>query len=218
MHDSTLSSHRAIFLDALGTLIRLVEPWPPLRELLRERHGVEVGLADARRAMLVEMDYYRRNCIRARDTKSLHTLRLECAELLRGELSLALSAEDLVPVLLDALRFEPYEDVVPALRRWRADGLRLVVVSNWDISLHEVLRRTGLRELLDGVVCSAEVGAAKPDPAIFQAALELAGLAPADVVHIGDSPEEDVAGALAAGIRSLLLRRDAPTLASLADL
>ena len=44
-------------------------------------------------------------------------------------------------------------------------GLRLVVVSNWDVSLHEVLARTGLTPLLDGAVTSAEVGAAKPDPA-----------------------------------------------------
>lgn len=211
MHDLGLSPRRAIFLDALGTLIRLDKPWPALRELLRERHGVEVSLADARRAMLTEMGYYRANCIRAGDAASLASLRLDCAQILREQLAPALDhlePEALVPTLLDTLHFEPFEDVLLALHRWREEGLRLFVVSNWDISLHDVLRATGLRELLDGVVCSAEVGASKPDPAIFLAALELAGVSPGEVVHVGDSPEEDVAGALAAGIRPLLLRRD----------
>jgi len=116
---------------------------------------------------------------------------------------------------------------VPALRRLRAAGQRLVVVSNWDVSLHDVLGATGLAGLLDGVVCSAQVGCSKPDPAIFARALELAGVAADEAVHVGDSPEEDVAGALAAGIRPILLRRDSagpkgpadvPTLASLREL
>jgi putative hydrolase of the HAD superfamily len=109
--------------------------------------------------------------------------------------------------LLDALRFEPFGDVRAALRRWRADGLTLIVASNWDISLRDVLRTTGLRNLVDGVVCSADVGRAKPDPAVFHAALDLLGLPPERVVHIGDGLEEDVAGARAAGIEPILLHR-----------
>ena len=83
---------------------------------------------------------------------------------------------ELVPTLLDE----------PALqrrsrrcrRRSRAGarpGCALVVASNWDVSLHDVLAATGLRALLDGVVTSAEVGASKPAPALFEAALAVAG-------------------------------------------
>jgi putative hydrolase of the HAD superfamily len=200
----------AVFLDALGTLIRLEEPWPTLTELLRERHGVEVALADARRAMLAEMDHYRRCCVRAADPGSLAELRRECAEIVRSELGLernGISDDALIATLLDALCFEPYDDVLPALGRWRDSGLSLIVVSNWDISLHDILRAIGLRELVDGVICSAEVGAAKPDPAVFHAALELAGVPAERVVHIGDGLEEDVAGAEAAGIEAVLLHR-----------
>jgi putative hydrolase of the HAD superfamily len=82
-----------------------------------------------------------------------------------------------------------------------------VVASNWDISLHEVLERTGLRERLDGVATSAEVGASKPDARLFAAALELAGAAPQETVHVGDSLAEDVEGALGAGLRAVWLRR-----------
>jgi putative hydrolase of the HAD superfamily len=118
-----------------------------------------------------------------------------------------LSSAELVATLLDSLHFTVFDDVRSALERWRAAGQQTIVVSNWDISLHDVLRATGLRALVDGVVCSAEVGASKPDPAVFVAALELADLGPERAVHIGDSLEEDVAGARAAGIEPVLLRR-----------
>ena len=58
------------------------------------------------------------------------------------------------------------------------------------------------------MVTSAEVGVAKPGPAIFEHALELAGARAADAVHVGDSLENDVAGARAAGIRPVLVARD----------
>jgi putative hydrolase of the HAD superfamily len=200
----------AVFLDALGTLVRFENPSPALVRLLHERHAIDLSLTDARRAMLAEIDYYRRSCTLAGDARTLAELRLECARIVRGELSLpasAISDKQLVAALLDALHFEPYDDVRAALRRWRADGLTLVVVSNWDISLRDVLGVTGLRDLVDGVVCSADVGRAKPDPAVFHAALDIVGLPPERVVHIGDGLVEDVAGARAAGIEPILLRR-----------
>jgi putative hydrolase of the HAD superfamily len=83
-----------------------------------------------------------------------------------------------------------------------------VVVSNWDVSLHERLAETGLAPLVDGSVASAELGRAKPDPAAFASALELAGVPAAAALHAGDSPREDVEGALAAGLRAVLVARD----------
>jgi putative hydrolase of the HAD superfamily len=71
-----------------------------------------------------------------------------------------------------------------------------------------VLRRCGLAEHLDGAVSSAEAGARKPDPAIFEPALALAGCAPREALHVGDTREEDVDAARAAGIRALLIDRD----------
>ena len=86
--------------------------------------------------------------------------------------------------------------------------MALVVVSNWDHSLHERLEETGLAPLLDAAVASAEVGHAKPERAIFEHALALAGADPAGALHAGDSPDEDVGGALAAGLRAVLVVRD----------
>ncbi|MGD0197445.1 MAG: HAD-IA family hydrolase [Solirubrobacteraceae bacterium] len=229
MHPERISPPRAVFLDALGTLIRMDDPTAALCGLLAERHAIRIERPDARRALLAEMVHYRGNCVSARDRETLGALRAQCAEIIRTQLAPTvdrLSAAELLATLLDALHFEPFADAAPALRRWRAAGLSTVVVSNWDVSLHDVLDATGLRPLLDGVVCSAEVGRSKPDPAVFRAALEIAGVEPSEAVHIGDSAEDDVAGARAAGIAPILLRRDStgpngpvdvPTIVSLGE-
>jgi putative hydrolase of the HAD superfamily len=203
---------RAVLLDALGTIVQLEPPWPRLVALLRERHGVTITTHDARGALLTEMRYYRTACIGASDPAKLAALREECTTILARELGApvaSIARAELQSTLLDALHFAAYPDAVEALKRWRREGLRLIIVSNWDISLHDVLRQTGLRELLDGVVTSAEVGAAKPDPALFAAGLALAGSSPDESVFVGDSVAEDIIGAHAAGIRAVLLRRDA---------
>ena len=112
----------------------------------------------------------------------------------------------LLDALLDSLRFFAYPDAAPALTALRDAGIRIVVVSNWDWSLHERLAETGLAPLVDGALASAEVGSAKPDGAIFRAAL--AGVRPQDAWHVGDTPEVDVEGARAAGLRPILIARD----------
>jgi putative hydrolase of the HAD superfamily len=100
-----------------------------------------------------------------------------------------------------------FPDVAPALARLRRTGHRLGVVSNFDSRLDEVLQALGLADCFEHVVVSSRAGAAKPDPAIFRRALELFGAAPEEALHVGDAPEEDVAGAGAAGIRAVLLDR-----------
>jgi 2-haloalkanoic acid dehalogenase type II len=189
-----------VFLDALGTLVALQPPWIALRQALGD--GVDRGrLVDAVRA---EMAYYKAHSDEGRDAESLADLRERCAAVLSQRLGRDVSAA----TLIEAIRFEPFPDVEPALAALRDRGLSLWCVSNWDVSLGDVLERVGLRSMLDGVVTSAAVGARKPDPAIFERALELAGCAPAEALHVGDTPDEDVAGARAAGIRSLLIDRD----------
>ncbi|MEA2278303.1 MAG: hypothetical protein QOC78_3263 [Solirubrobacteraceae bacterium] len=197
----------AVLLDALGTLIELERPWPHLVAELAAR-GVVVGEDDARRAMLAEMAYYRAHHDEASSWAALRDLRRRCAGVVAGELGLALPPDDVLEALLASIRFNAYPEVPEALARLRAGGARLAVVSNWDVSLHDVLERTGLRPLVDAVVISAEVGVAKPQPAIFHAALERLGATAADALHVGDSLELDVAGARAAGLRAVLVARD----------
>jgi putative hydrolase of the HAD superfamily len=202
---------RAVLLDAMGTLLRFAPPAPLLRAALRERLGVDVGEHAAAAAIRAEIAFYRAHLHTGRDGASLAVLRRASAEAMRPALGAAAGAPaaQLEAALLAALRFEAFPDAAPALRALRAAGLALVVVSNWDASLDERLRETGLAALVDGAVASAPFGAAKPDPAIFARGLELAGgVAPAEAVHVGDSPDADAEGARAAGLRAVLLDRD----------
>jgi putative hydrolase of the HAD superfamily len=217
----------ALLLDALGTLLTFDPPAPLLRAALRERLGMEVSEATAEEAMRAEIAYYRAHLHEGRDAASLAALRRRCAEAMRPALGVDADTDALTGALLAALRFRAYPDAAPALRALRAQGLRLVVVSNWDVSLHERLQQTGLAPLVDGAVASAEIGHAKPSPAIFEHALALAGVPAGAALHAGDSPDADVAGALAAGLRAVLVVRDGalrpappgvPSIRSLAEL
>jgi putative hydrolase of the HAD superfamily len=201
----------AVLLDALGTLVRFEDPVPRLRERLADRHGVELGADEVAVAVRAEIDAYGRLHFAAGDAASLLHLRRTVAGILRDALPPAahgIPIDDLVPTLVEAFSFVPYPEVPGVLEALRARGHALAVVSNWDISLHEVLDRIGLRPAFDAVVASAEVGAAKPDPAIFAHALELLGERAEDALHAGDQPAEDVAGALAAGVAPVLVDRD----------
>jgi putative hydrolase of the HAD superfamily len=198
---------RAVLLDALGTLVHFEPPAPLLRAELRERLGLEVSLETAEAAMKAEIAYYRAHLHEGRDASSLAALRRAAADAMRPVLE---TGADLTDALLAALRFRAYPDAAPALVELRARGLTVVVVSNWDHSLHERLAETGLAPLVDGAVASAELGHAKPERAIFEHALALAGAEAGAALHAGDSPREDVEGALAAGLRAVLVARDGP--------
>jgi putative hydrolase of the HAD superfamily len=193
-----MRASRAVLLDALGTLVELEPPWVHLAEAL----GIQPDerLVGAVRA---EMDYYKRHSHEGRDPASLAELRARCAAVL----SEALGQEIPVGTMMSAIRFRAFPDAAPALAELRGLGLKLVCVSNWDVSLPEVLERCGLDGALDGVVSSAQAGVRKPDPAIFAPALELAGCAPAEALYVGDTPAEDLAAARAAGVPALLIDR-----------
>jgi putative hydrolase of the HAD superfamily len=201
----------AILLDALGTLVDFEDPAPLLRAALAERHGVEVGDEQARAAVRAEIATYRSEHGAAGDRAALAALRRRCAEVVRDALAPAADGVGLgalTDTIVDCFRFTPYPEVVAVLDELRGRGHPLAVVSNWDVSLHEVLERTGLRPYFGAVVVSAEIGVAKPDPEPFRRALRAVGAVAADALHAGDRLDEDVAGALAAGVTPVLVDRD----------
>jgi putative hydrolase of the HAD superfamily len=204
---------RALLIDAMGTLLALEPPVEPLRAEFRSRFGIALTAAEAQAAMATEIAYYRANMGHGRDAASLAALRRDCARALRAALPRRFSVIDepaLTEALLAALRFRAFPDAAGALAAVRAAGVeRVVVVSNWDASLPQVLERAGLGRCVDAVVTSAEVGAAKPSPAVFEAALREAGVVATQALHVGDSFAEDVVGARAAGVEAVLLDRGA---------
>ncbi|MCL4819212.1 MAG: HAD-IA family hydrolase [Vicinamibacteria bacterium] len=92
-----------------------------------------------------------------------------------------------------------------ALRRLRARGLKLVVVSNANGKLRSLMDRLGLAPLVDVMLDSHEEGVEKPDPRLFARALERSGARAESTLHVGDLYHVDVVGARRAGLRAALI-------------
>jgi HAD superfamily hydrolase (TIGR01509 family) len=111
--------------------------------------------------------------------------------------------EALYERLLTAAGWRAYADTVPVLRALREAGLPVAIVSNIGFDIRPVVAGLGFADLVDAFVLSYEVGACKPDPAIFVAACDALGVAPASALMVGDTPAD--AGAVTTGCRCLIL-------------
>lgn len=104
-------------------------------------------------------------------------------------------------------RWTLFPDVLPAVRKLHAMGLRMGIVSNWDARLPGLCHHLGLSRYLEFVISSANLGQIKPQASIFHSALGRVGVEAAEAVHVGDHYYADVLGARSAGIRPVLLDR-----------
>jgi putative hydrolase of the HAD superfamily len=109
-------------------------------------------------------------------------------------------------VLPDPTQFRLYDDVLPALDRLSAGGWRHILLSNHVPELRQIVEHLGLMARLSHFFNSAETGYEKPHPQAFRIALDTVGLAE-QVWMIGDTMEADIAGAQAAGLPAILVRR-----------
>ncbi len=138
------------------------------------------------------------------------TSRWEVAEAIRGRYGISISALDLVEALHDGVvshsRLDPL--VACAVQIAGNAGWVPVVISNGATRQQEAkIRLTGLDRYIADWVISEEVGVAKPDPRIFSIAAERARMHIRGAWMVGDSPEADIAGANAVGLRSVWLHR-----------
>ncbi|MDR3692130.1 MAG: HAD-IA family hydrolase [Fimbriimonas sp.] len=106
--------------------------------------------------------------------------------------------------------FTLFDDVIPCLDCLDRMGIRYGVVSNWDYSLHRVLKVLGIYGRFVVVKASLEEGVEKPDPRLFQIALHEAGFDPCEAMHVGDNEVDDIEGGAAASIRAVLIDRSIP--------
>ena len=104
-----------------------------------------------------------------------------------------------------------FDEVHSTLTALGKRAFRLGIISNWDERLRPLLERLQLSGYFQVVAISIEIGSAKPFPEIFNRAASLLNLPPSAILHIGDSWQEDVIGAQAAGFQALLLNRNAAT-------
>lgn len=96
----------------------------------------------------------------------------------------------------------PYPDVLPLLEEL-SSRYRLVSVTNGNAEID----KTPLSNIFHRSFTAAEVGAARPDPALFQAVLDWSGMAPGSILHVGDDPVRDVEPARRLGLRTAWIQR-----------
>jgi putative hydrolase of the HAD superfamily len=129
------------------------------------------------------------------------------AETTARELGIEAPPEVLTRVADRRISFNPYPESEAVLRRLGEMDVGLYVVSNWDLQLVEVLERLGWMRYFDGTVVSAVSGIEKPDPRLFEEALEVSGTRGDRTVMVGNDPVADIEGAAEAGIDTVLVDR-----------
>ena len=189
----------AVTIDAYGTLVTLRDPVPALRAALTA-FGVERSSGDVQRAFEAEVAFYVARSHEGRDEATLALLRRDCAGVFLEAVEAELDPNEFAPAFVTSLRFAELPGAHAACLALAAAGLRLAVVSNWDIGLRDHLGALGLDAVVDVVVTSAETGAPKPAPAVFELALARLGVNATRAVHIGDAAADEE-GAQAAGLR-----------------
>jgi putative hydrolase of the HAD superfamily len=208
---------QAVFFDVGFTLL---DPYPSVPAVVRdtlERRGTPVELAcleaaaPAAEAMFVQLA--REDPLTWSDEQAITRIWYRYfLEMLRpclgaDEEALAEGARAVQQAFDEATSYAPYPDVQPALHALHQRGLKLGVISDWGVALSVILRHFELTQYFDFTVVSATARRAKPDPALYQLAVERADVAPDYALHIGDSYIRDVLGARAVGIKPILIDR-----------
>jgi putative hydrolase of the HAD superfamily len=105
-------------------------------------------------------------------------------------------------------RCETFADAAPTLDALRGEYALALVTNGASCLQREKLAASGLAEHFDAIVVSGDLGAGKPNPAIFAHAVRMLGAEPRDTVMVGDNLATDVDGALAAGLCAVWVNRD----------
>jgi putative hydrolase of the HAD superfamily len=202
---------RALFLDFGGTL---VHEHPSRSEIYAEAAraaGTEIS-ADEMHALMTRAQGALPRTADGAYRYSDAWFRVFIERIFQDELGLPRDAmagfqEELFARFSDAATFTLFPGAEELLGVPDELGLGLGMISNWSPRLPLVLERMQLAPRFDTVVCSAIEELEKPEPAIFELALARLGVAPHEALHAGDDPEKDAAGALATGMRAVLVDR-----------
>ncbi len=206
---------KAVFFDFYDTIVRFDPPREELQAKACGEFGVRIDRSAVPYAYWLADDYMaRENASKSLDRRSSEDLKAFWAAYENIILRHAAHevSEDLALRIVTRLRqldrrLELFEDVLPALTTLKASGLTLALVSNLNHDLNLYRDELGLKPVIDFTIASHEVGAEKPHPPIFLAALERAAVDASQAIHVGDQYHSDVLGALSAGLRPLLVDR-----------
>lgn len=208
----TMERIDVVSFDAAGTILR---PHPSVGEVYADalaRHGIE---ADPE---AIEQSFHgvlKRAMAQPRSHLSAQTEQRFWFEVVQATLmpfvALAPPREEVLSEIFTELwlafasgaHWRLFEDVLPTMQTLREAGLRMIVFSNADARMRTVLDELGVLPQLEGVFLSAEIGCEKPLAEAFRAVQEALQLPPERILHVGDRPDADVAGARQAGWQAL---------------
>ena len=206
---------KVVFFDIYGTLVRFDPPVEVLQQQACKALGLHVTTESIRKG------YQLADAFMAKQNANLPLTNLSAskkAEFFIEYQKLILQgagvsvSNDVTSKIWELASNTPkqltlYEDVLPTFEKLRGLGIQLGTISNISTNLNQTLEKTNLKSQIDYWLISSETGMTKPDPRIFELALQRANIKPHQAIHVGDQYLSDVMGAVRVGIRPVLLDR-----------
>jgi putative hydrolase of the HAD superfamily len=206
---------KAVFFDLYNTLVHFYPPLAEIQQMACREAGLEVTYEGITRGYGLADHYFSkengRYPLSKRSREEMDEFFGEYERIILQGAGIEMSAQEALRVWRLTQRVSKkmvlFEDVPSGLRALRERGFILGALSNLRPELRDQMDKAGLLALLDFVITSEDVGAQKPFPPIFLAALRRADAEPHQAVHVGDQYHSDVQGARGVGITPVLMDR-----------
>ncbi|CDP09530.1 unnamed protein product [Coffea canephora] len=209
-------THKALLVDAAGTLVAPSQPMAQIYRQIGEKYGVKYSEAEIlnRYRWAYEQPWGRSRLRYVNDARPFWEFIVSSST----GCSDSQYVEELYHYYMTEMAWHLCDpDAEKVFQALRKAGVKVAVVSNFDTRLRPVLRALNCDHWFDAVVVSAEVEAEKPNPTIFLKACDLLGVNPEDAVHVGDDRRNDIWGARDAGCDAWLWGSDVQSLKEVAQ-
>lgn len=201
---------KAVLFDCGDTLVRHSPAKEEIFISTARSLGLELGLAAVKRAYQIVDFHNKYSSVHVTNREGFYQ---DYNEQLCEALGVSSYFGKLHPVLTAEFKqhksWQLIEDAAEVLGRLHERGLPLGLVANWDANLSSLAEQLGIKQFFSVIVSSQEVGVEKPDPAIFQHALDQMSLSAKidQILYVGNEYRADVLGARAAGLTPVLIDR-----------
>jgi len=208
---------KAIFFDWFNTLARYKPPREELHSQALREFGIEVSPEKILPGVLTaDMYFFGENAnspVEKRDRKERAEVYTRYQKIILSEAGVKADQKLLAKVankveqLFKGITFTLFDDVLSTLETLKEQRFTLGLLTNLAQDMNPLCHKLGLESYLDFVVTPQQVGADKPEPPIFLAALDRAKVEASQAVHVGDQYKLDVVGARGVGINPILIDR-----------
>jgi putative hydrolase of the HAD superfamily len=208
---------KVIFFDWFNTLARYDPPREGLHSRALKELGIEVSPEEILPGVLAADAYFfeenANSPVEKRDPKERAEVYAHYQQIVLTEAGVKADQELLAKVmkkvgeLFEGTTWALFDDVLSTLKILKQQNFTLGLLTNLAKDMNPICRKLGLEPYLDFVVTSEEAGADKPNPRIFQVALQRAGVKASEAIHVGDQYKIDVVGARGVGINPILIDR-----------